>query len=52
LFYLTPPTTALMAWAWFGESLSILSLVGMAIAVIGVALVVRRDPPKRTIPDL
>ncbi len=38
LFYLTPPTTALMAWALFGETLGPLSLLGMATAVLGVAL--------------
>jgi len=39
LFYLTPPITALMAWAAFDERLTALSLVGMAICVAGVALV-------------
>lgn len=38
LFYLTPPTTALMAWALFGETLSPAGLAGMAIAVGGVWL--------------
>lgn len=38
LFYLTPPTTALIAWAMFGETLSPLALAGMAIAVSGVWL--------------
>jgi drug/metabolite transporter (DMT)-like permease len=38
LFYLTPPTTALMAWALFGETLHGAALAGMAIAVAGVAL--------------
>jgi len=42
LFYLTPPVTALMAWILFGESLSLLAIVGMAVAVLGVALVVRK----------
>lgn len=42
LFYLTPPTTALMAWAVFGESLSLVAILGMALAVLGVALVVRK----------
>src|SRR5206468_11896131 len=37
LLYLTPPTTALMAWLMFGESLSILGLLGMAVAVAGGA---------------
>lgn len=42
LFYLTPPVTALMAWLMFGESLSWLAALGMAVAVTGVALVVRK----------
>ena len=42
LLYLTPPTTALMAWLMFGESLSALGLLGMAVAVAGVAFVVKK----------
>lgn len=38
LFYLTPPTTALLAWLLFDERLAGLALVGMAIAVAGVWL--------------
>ena len=38
LFYLTPPTTALLAWLLFGETLTGLALVGMIIAVWGVYL--------------
>lgn len=38
LFYLTPPTTALIAWAMFGETLSGLALAGMVVAVSGVWL--------------
>jgi len=38
LFYLTPPTTALIAWAMFGETLTGLALGGMALAVLGVWL--------------
>lgn len=41
LFYLTPPTTALIAWAVFGEKLSLLAAVGMLVAVSGVYLVAR-----------
>ncbi len=41
-FYLVPPTTALMAYAIFGETLSAAAMAGMALAVIGVALVVYR----------
>jgi drug/metabolite transporter (DMT)-like permease len=42
LLYLTPPTTAVMAWLMFGEALSPLGLVGMAVAVAGVAFVVKK----------
>lgn len=42
LFYLVPLSTALIAWAVFGETLPLISLVGMALAVGGVYLVVRR----------
>jgi drug/metabolite transporter (DMT)-like permease len=42
LLYLTPPTTAVMAWLMFGEALSVLGLVGMAVAVAGVAFVVKK----------
>ncbi len=41
LFYLTPPTTALIAWAVFGEKLTLTAAVGMALAVGGVYLVAR-----------
>ena len=39
LFYLTPPFTALMAWAMFGETLSGLAIAGMAVCAAGVGLV-------------
>lgn len=42
LLYLTPPTTAVMAWAMFGEAFSMIGLLGMTLAVIGVAFVIRR----------
>lgn len=42
LFYLTPPVTALMGWALFGETLGPLALAGMAVTAAGVALVLRR----------
>lgn len=45
LFYLTPPVTALMAWALFDERLAPLSLVGMAVCVAGVFLVNWRTGP-------
>ncbi len=48
LLYLVPPTTALMAWVMFGEVLTALMLVGMALTAVGVALVVTAPPPGRT----
>ncbi|MGI9303240.1 MAG: DMT family transporter [Gammaproteobacteria bacterium] len=41
LFYLVPVTTAIIAYFVFGETLSLLALAGMAVAVSGVALVNR-----------
>ena len=45
LFFLVPPCTSLMAWGLFGETLGPLAIFGMALAVIGVALVVLRPQP-------
>jgi drug/metabolite transporter (DMT)-like permease len=42
LLYLTPPTTAVMAWLLFGEALGAAGLAGMAVAVAGVAFVVKK----------
>lgn len=42
LFYLVPPVTAAMAWVAFGERFSHRAMLGMACAVVGVALVVMR----------
>lgn len=41
LLYLVPPTTALMAWALFGEAITFVTLLGIALTAIGVSLVVR-----------
>ena len=38
LFYLVPPTTAMMAWWLFDETLTGVALLGMALAVGGVYL--------------
>lgn len=38
LFYLVPPSTALFAWALFGDTFSSVALLGMALAVWGVYL--------------
>ena len=42
LLYLTPPTTALMAWIAFGEVFSLIGILGMLLAVIGVVFVVKK----------
>jgi drug/metabolite transporter (DMT)-like permease len=42
LLYLTPPTTALMAWLMFGEAFTLLGAAGMVIAVVGVVCVVKK----------
>ena len=39
LFFLVPPSTAVIAWFLFGERFGPVTLAGMALAVIGVALV-------------
>jgi len=44
LFYLVPPATAVEAYFLFGEQLPPLSLAGVAVTAIGVALVLR--PPR------
>ena len=41
LMYLVPPCTALLGWLLFGEALDLRVLAGLALAALGVALVVR-----------
>ena len=41
LFFLVPPVTAMLAWLLFGERLAPSTLIGMALAMLGVALVSR-----------
>ena len=43
LLYLTPPTTAIMAWIMFGEALGRAGVLGMVVAVAGVAFVVKKQ---------
>ncbi|CAN5157126.1 DMT family transporter [soil metagenome] len=45
LFYLVPPATAVEAYLLFGEQLAVLSLIGIVVTTVGVALVLR--PPLR-----
>jgi len=47
LLYLVPPTTALMAWALFGEVITTATVVGTALTALGVSLVVRSARPSR-----
>ena len=39
LFFLVPPSTAIIAWFLFDETLEITALAGMGLAMVGVALV-------------
>ena len=41
LLYLVPPCTAVMAWLLFGEAFTLVMMLGMALTVVGVAIVVR-----------
>ena len=41
LLYLVPPCTAVMAWLLFGEAITLFTIAGMALAAVGVSLVVR-----------
>ncbi|WP_083587023.1 DMT family transporter [Agrococcus sp. Marseille-P2731] len=50
LLYLTPPTTMLWVWLVFGVPVSVLGIAGMAVAAVGVAIVLvaqRRSSPPR-----
>jgi drug/metabolite transporter (DMT)-like permease len=41
LFYLVPPSTVVIAWLMFGETLTLIQLIGLVVAVMGVSLVRR-----------
>jgi drug/metabolite transporter (DMT)-like permease len=41
LMYMVPPTTAVMAWLLFGESITAMTLAGTALTALGVSMVVR-----------
>ena len=49
LMYLTPAVTAVMAWILFGENLSAIMAIGMAVTAAGVASMLR-TAPIRTVP--
>ena len=44
LMYLVPPTTAVLALVLFGETMTVVTLLGIVVTALGVSLVVR--PPK------
>lgn len=45
IFFLMPPVTAVLAWALLGERLSGRELVGLVVAVTGVAIATRLSRP-------
>ncbi len=49
LFALAPPITALIAWIFLGESLNLLSWIGIFVTVGGVAWVVTERTPQEKI---
>ena len=51
LFYLVPPATAIEAFLVFGERLAALSVVGVGVAAVGVAMVVKTRTVDTGIPD-
>jgi drug/metabolite transporter (DMT)-like permease len=44
LLYLVPPATAVEAWVLFDERLAAVSVVGVGLTALGVALAARRQP--------
>lgn len=45
LFFLSPPVTAVLAWIVLGDTLGPIELIGLVVAVVGVALGTRRPAP-------
>ncbi|MGH8881063.1 MAG: EamA family transporter, partial [Stackebrandtia sp.] len=50
LLYLTPPATAVTAWIMFGQTVTVLSALGMVVCAIAVMMVLRspRTVARRT----
>jgi len=46
LYYLVPPTAAIQAYFLFGEVISPVGILGMALAGLGVVLVMRQAVEK------
>ena len=43
VFFLIPPTTAIIAWLFLNESLNALDVIGFIIATIGVYIATRKN---------
>ena len=43
IFFLIPPTTAIMAWLFLNEKLNNLDLIGFAVATLGVYIATRKQ---------
>ena len=43
IFFLIPPTTAIMAWLFLNEVLNNLDLIGFAVATLGVYIATRKQ---------
>ena len=43
LFFLVPPSTAIIAWLLFGEVMGVIEIAGLAVATLGVMMVNRPD---------
>ena len=43
VFFLIPPTSAIIAWIFLNEKLSILDIVGFLVASIGVYVATRKE---------
>lgn len=46
LIYLTPPTTMIMAWMFFDETLSVIQWAGLSVAAIAVWIIYQDDVQK------
>jgi drug/metabolite transporter (DMT)-like permease len=51
LMYLVPPCTAVMAWILFREPITAFTILGMALAAVGVSLVVRAPARPSAMPE-
>jgi drug/metabolite transporter (DMT)-like permease len=51
LLYMIPPVAGVIAWIWLGETVGVLTLVGGAVALVGVGVATRARPRPTTRPD-